>query len=73
MPKEQRKILLQQEEKYLKDKYEVKFHASSVVHEKEENDINNNMLREENNKMIEYKEHIFKKIINKILNYLHLK
>ena len=67
--KEQRKFLIEQEEKYLKDKYEIKFHTSNIAQKNE----NNNISVEESIQMIEYKESMLKKIINKILKFFHLK
>ncbi len=67
--KEQKNILIEQEEKYLKDKYEVKFDRPNIAQKSEDN----NLSVEESIQMIEHKESIFKKIVNKILDFFHLK
>lgn len=46
---------------------------NDIFKKKEENIIENNNETKENMQMVENKEPIFKKIINKILNFLHLR
>ena len=65
IPKDQRKSLLEQEEKYIREKYKVTFNTENAIPDKKETE--NNVIKEENTQMIEYKESIFKRIINRIL------
>ena len=61
-------IYAQNEKKYQDILYE-KYNSNNIFKNKKETTIENNV----NTQMVEYKEPIFKKIINKILNILHLR
>ena len=50
-----------------------KYNSNDIFKKKEEAPIDENIKTKENIQMIEYKEPIFKRIINKILNFLHLR
>ena len=63
--KEQRKSLIEQEEKYIREKYKVTFNKKNAIANKKENE--NNLIKEENHQMIEYKESIIKRILIRIL------
>lgn len=61
---------LKKEEERLKEKYAINFEARKKEIN-ENNNIKNTITKEE--QIIEYKEPIFKRIINKILEILHIK
>ena len=50
-----------------------KYNPNDVFKKKEKVLTDENIKAKENIQMIEYKEPIFKRIINKILNFLHLR
>ncbi len=65
-------IYAQNEKEYQDMLYE-KYNPNDIFKKKDEIITENNIETKENMQMIEYKEPIFKKIINKILNLLHLR
>ena len=65
-----REIYAQNEKKYQNMLYE-KYNPNDIF-KKEKSIVQTNNKTKENMQMIEYKEPLFKKIINKILNFLHL-
>lgn len=65
-------IYAQNEKEYQDMLYE-KYNPNDIFKKKEENTIENNNEIKENMQMVECKEPIFKRIINKILNFLHLR
>ena len=65
-------IYAQNEKEYQDMLYE-KYNPNDIFKKKEENAIENNIKQEENMQMIEYKEPVFKKIINGILRFLHIR
>ena len=65
-------IYAQNEKEYQDMLYE-KYNPNDILKKKEENIIENNNETKENMQMVENKEPIFKRIINKILNFLHLR
>ncbi len=60
------------EEKYQEALYE-KYNPNDIFKKKEKALIDENIKAKENMQMIEYKEPIFKRIVDKILNFLHLR
>ena len=50
-----------------------KYNPNDIFKKKEDNIMENKNEIKENMQMVEYKEPIFKRIINKILNFLHLR
>lgn len=62
--------ILQKEEEILREKYSINFEAR-----KNKINENNNLKNAITNEVqiIEYKESIFKRVINKILKFLHIK
>lgn len=65
-------IYAQNEKEYQDMLYE-KYNPNDIFKKKDEIITENNIETKENMQMVEYKEPIFKKIINKILNLLHLR
>lgn len=65
-------IYAQNEKEYQDMLYE-KYKPNDIFKKKEDNIIENKNEIKENLQMVEYKEPIFKRIINKILNFLHLR
>ena len=65
-------IYAQNEEKYQETLYE-KYNPNDIFKKKEKAPIDENIRAKENMQMIEYKEPIFKRIIDKILSLLHLR
>lgn len=65
-------IYAQNEKNYQEMLYE-KYNPNDIFKKKEGTTIANNNETKENVQMVEYKESIFKNIINKILNFLHLR
>lgn len=61
-----------QNEKEYQDMLYKKYNPNNIFKKKEENVTENN-TKQEDMQMVEYKEPIFKSIINKILNFLHLR
>ncbi len=64
--------LVRNENKYQEELRE-KYNPDNIFKKKEETIIKDNIKQDENLKMIKYEESIFKKVINKILRFLHLK
>lgn len=62
-----------QNEKEYQDMLYKKYNPNDIFKKKDEIITENNIETKENMQMVEYKEPIFKKIINKILNLLHLR
>lgn len=50
-----------------------KYNPNDIFKKKEGTTIENNNEIKEKMQMVEYKEPVFKRIINKILNFLHLR
>ena len=50
-----------------------KYNPNDIFKKKDETVTENNIRQEENMQIVEYKESIFKRIINKILNFLYLR
>ena len=71
--KKRLKVIYAQNEQQYQDMLYEKYNPNDIFKKKEETVIENNIKQEENMQMIEYKEPIFKRIINKILNFLHLR
>lgn len=71
--KKRLKVIYAQNEQQYHDMLYEKYNPNDIFKKKEETVIENNIKQEENMQMIEYKEPIFKRIINKILNFLHLR
>lgn len=65
-------IYAQNEKEYQDILYE-KYNPNDIFKKKEETTIENNNKIKEKMQMVEYKEPVFKRIINKILNFLHLR
>lgn len=65
-------IYAQNEKKY-QDMLYKKYNPNDIFKKKDETVTENNIKQEENMQIIEYKESIFKRIINKIFNFLHLR
>lgn len=65
-------IYAQNEKEYQDMLYE-KYNPNDIFKKNEETVIENNIRQEENMQMIEYKEPVFKKIINGILRFLHIR
>ena len=65
-------IYAQNEKEYQDMLYE-KYNPNNIFKKKKDNIIENKNEIKENLQMVEYKEPIFKRIINKILNFLHLR
>ena len=71
--KKRLKVIYAQNEQQYQDMLYEKYNPNDIFKKKEETVIENHIKQEENMQMIEYKEPIFKRIINKILNFLHLR
>ena len=71
--KKRLKAIYTQNEKEYQDMLYEKYNPNDIFKKKNETITENNIKQEENMQMIEYKEPIFKRIINKILNFLHLR
>lgn len=65
-------IYAQNEKEYQDILYE-KYNPNDIFKKKEETTIENNNKIKEKMQMVEYKDPVFKRIINKILNFLHLR
>lgn len=65
-------VYAQNEKKYQDMLYE-KYNPNDIFKKKDETVTENNIRQEENMQIVEYKESIFKRIINKILNFLYLR
>ena len=65
-------IYAQNEKKY-QDMLYKKYNPNDIFKKKDETVTENNIKQEENMQIIEYKESIFKRIINKILDFLYLR
>lgn len=65
-------IYAQNEKEYQDMLYE-KYNPNDMFKKKEGTTIENNNEIKEKMQMVEYKEPVFKRIINKILNFLHLR
>ena len=65
-------IYAQNEKEYQDILYE-KYNPNDIFKKKEETTIENNNKIKEKMQMVEYKDSVFKRIINKILNFLHLR
>lgn len=65
-------IYAQNEKEYQDILYE-KYNPNDIFKKKEETTIENNNKIKEKMQMVEYKDPVFKRIINKILNLLHLR
>ena len=65
-------IYAQNEKEYQDMLYE-KYNPNDIFKKKEETTIENNNKIKEKMQMVEYKDPVFKRIINKILNFLHLR
>lgn len=65
-------IYAQNEKEYQDMLYE-KYNPNDIFKKKEETTIENNNKIKEKMQMVEYKDSVFKRIINKILNFLHLR
>ena len=65
-------IYAQNEKEYQDILYE-KYNPNDIFKKKEGTTIENNNEIKEKMQMVEYKEPVFKRIINKILNFLHLR
>lgn len=66
------KAIYAKNEKEYQDMLYKKYNPNDIFRKKEEKIGEDNIKQEENMQMIEYKEPIFKRIINKILNFLHI-
>ena len=62
-----------QNEKEKQDMLYEKYNPNDIFKKKEGTTIENNNEIKEKMQMVEYKEPVFKRIINKILNFLHLR
>lgn len=65
-------IYAQNEKEYQDMLYE-KYNPNDIFKKKEGTTIENNNEIKEKMQMVEYKDSVFKRIINKILNFLHLR
>ena len=65
-------IYAQNEKEYQDILYE-EYNPNDIFKKKEETTIENNNKIKEKMQMVEYKDPVFKRIINKILNFLHLR
>ena len=65
-------IYAQNEKEYQDILYE-KYNPNDIFKKKEGTTIENNNEIKEKMQMVEYKDSVFKRIINKILNFLHLR
>ncbi len=65
-------IYANNEKKYQDMLYE-KYNPNDIFKKKEKNATENIIKQEKNLQMVEYKEPVFKRIINKILYFLHLR
>lgn len=65
-------IYAQNEKEYQDMLYE-KYNPNDIFKKKEGTTIENNTEIKEKMQMVEYKDSVFKRIINKILNFLHLR
>ena len=65
-------IYAQNEKEYQDILYE-KYNPNDIFKKKEGTTIENNNEMKEKMQMVEYKDSVFKRIINKILNFLHLR
>lgn len=70
--KKRLKAIYAQNEKEYQDMLYEKYNPNDIF-KKDKTTTETNIKQEENMKIIEYKEPIFKRIINKILNFLHLR
>lgn len=59
--------------KSIKICYMKKYNPNDIFKKKEGTTIENNNEIKEKMQMVEYKDSVFKRIINKILNFLHLR
>lgn len=60
-------------EKNYQDMLYEKYNPNDIFKKKDNNVVENNIESKENTQMIEYKEPIFKKLINRILRFLHIR
>ena len=70
--KKRLKAIYAQNEKEYQDMLYERYNPNDIFKKREEKIVEDNIKQEENVQMVEYKESIFKRIINKILNFLHL-
>ena len=66
------KAIYAQNEKKYQDILHEKYNPNDIFEKKEKATIKNNNETNENMQMVEYKEPIFKKIINRIMRFFHL-
>lgn len=67
--KKRLKIVYEQNEEKYQDLLYERYNPNHIFRKNDEN----NIYKEESMRMIEYKESIFKRIINKVLKFLHLR
>ena len=70
--KERLKLIYAQNEKKYQDMLYEKYNPNNIFKKSEESITNYNIETKENTQMIEYKESIIKKIINKIKSFLNI-
>lgn len=69
--KKRLKTIYAKNQKEYEDRLYEKYNSNDIFKKKEKIVTENIIKQEENMQMIEYKEPVFKRIINKILNFLH--
>lgn len=69
--KKRLKTIYAKNQKEYEDRLYEKYNPNDIFKKKEKIVTENIIKQEENMQMIEYKEPVFKRIINKILNFLH--
>lgn len=71
--KKRLKAIYDKNQREYENKLYVKYNPSDIFKKKEKNITEDIINPEKNIQMIEYQEPVFKRVINKILNFLHLR